>query len=141
MSILKDKLLGLSKQLKRHTVDLPEVGNITLCELTARERIAYESFVCSTMDDKGRIKSTTRLAAKLVQLGTENDDQQKLFDDKDLDDILKLPASVVNDLSSVIAVLSGIISIDQEPAGGGDDDDDTETQATESDDPNDDGEL
>lgn len=141
MSLLKDSLLGLSKSLQRHVFDMPEVGKVTLCELTARERIEYESFVCSTLDKYGRIKSSTRLAAKLVQLGVENEDQQKVFDANDFDAITKMPASVVNELAGVIALLSGIVSAEPRASGEDDDDSELETAEAEPQDPNDDGEL
>lgn len=141
MSLLKDSLLALSKKLARHNINMPDVGAVTLCELTARERIEYESFVCSTMDKYGRIKSSTRLAAKLVQLGVENEDQQKVFNANDFEAISAMPASVVNELAGVIALLSGIVSA--EPRSSGDDDEDTDTELEEAEpqDPNDDGEL
>jgi hypothetical protein len=144
MSILKDKLLALSKKLARHTVDLPDVGELVLRELNARERIEYESFVCSKLDKTGRVKSSTALAAKLVQLGTENTDQQPVFGVADFESILTLPASTLNELASVIAVLSGIVSAEPRQSDNDEDDDaelDDEPTASEDDDPNDDGEL
>lgn len=141
MSVLKDSLLALSKNLNRHVFKMPDVGTVTLCELTARERIEYESFVCSTMDKYGRIKSSTRLAAKLVQLGVENEDQQKVFGANDFEEITKMPASVVNELAGVVALLSGIVSAEPRATSDDDDDTDAELEEAEPQDPNDEGEL
>jgi hypothetical protein len=145
MSILKEKLLALSKQLDRKTVKLPDIGEFVLRELTARERIEYETFVTSKLDKYGRVKSSTALAAKLVQLGTENTDQQPVFGIGDYEAILTLSASIINEMAGTIAILSGIVSA--EPQAGDDDgeDDDTELDepqaSNETDDPNDNSEL
>jgi hypothetical protein len=144
MSILKEKLLALSKQLDRKTVTLPDIGEFVLRELTARERIEYETFVTSKLDKLGRVKSSTALAAKLVQLGTENTDQQPVFGIGDYEAILTLSASIINEMAGTIAILSGIVSAEPQ-AGDDDEDDDTELDepqaSNETDDPNDDSEL
>ncbi len=145
MSLLRDNLLALSKQLDRKTVELPDVGQFVLRELTARERIEYETFVSARLDKFGRVKSTTALAAKLVQLGTENTDQQPVFGPGDYEAILQLGGTLLNELAGPIAILSGIVSAEPQPATDDDDDIDTELDepqaSDETDDPNDDSEL
>ena len=85
---LREKMLALKDSLERVAIDLDGVGKLVVRDLTGRERMEYEKFVAANSTDDGRIKSYTQLCAKLVVLGTEDEDKAPVFKPDYLDKVV-----------------------------------------------------
>ena len=122
---LREKFFALKDTLERVTVDLDGIGKVIVRDLTGRERMEYEKFVSANLDNEGRAKSNTQICAKLVVLGTEDEDKAAIFKPDDVDKVLEcIPSSIIQELAGMIAVISGIVKPEKPSSEPGDDDSD-----------------
>ena len=93
-------------QGKRETVAVPELGgSVTVKEMSAKERDAFESFVLSKRDSSGAIIG---MRSKLIALTCINEDGSPMFNSKDIAELDNLPASVADRICDVARRLNGM---------------------------------
>jgi hypothetical protein len=133
---LREKFLASGKTLDRVPLTITLGGaehQVYASDLTGRQRIEFEKFMHSQLDKEGRLSSSTAVAAKLVQLGTVDEDGAAVFKADDHKEICEnLSSQIIVDLARAIGLVSGIYSAAQDQ---GDDDDESEPAETLDEDP------
>lgn len=133
---LREKFLASGKELDRVPVPITlhgETHQVFASDLTGRQRIEFEKFMHSQLDNEGRLQSSTSVAAKLLQLGLVDEDGAAIFKPDDHKEICdNISSQVIVDLARAIGIVSGIYSTAQDHEA---DDDEGEPAATLDEDP------
>ena len=116
---LREKFLASGKELDRVELTITLHGEdhkVFASDLTGRQRIEFEKFMHGQLDDEGRLKSSTAVAAKLMQLGLVDEDGAAIFDKpddyKEICDCIS--SQQIVDLARAIGIVSGIYSAPQD---------------------------
>ena len=108
MALTKEQFLGTASQLKTDVVDVPELGKVTVRELTTAQRGQLEA-------DMHTNENATFAAMRpwVVAMSVMNGDGL-MFEPKDVDAIGGLPASVTTPIFDRVLAMSGLTAKDRE---------------------------
>lgn len=125
----KDQLFGVQRPLRTKVVEIPDYGPVTVQELMSYQRDDLDSrAVIRTEDGKGNVKTTQdyrNYRARAIAYSLVNPDNTRMFpnaetDDKQVDEVAKLPASIVDLIfDDGVDQLSHLTKKSQEAVGKG----------------------
>ena len=113
MSLTKEQILG-ADDLKREKVKVREWGGeVIVQEMTAVERVALMEWGIR-LREEDETKYNTQAAAKIVSLCVVDEGGDKLFEDADLDLLVRKNHRILERISEVARRLSGMREEDNE---------------------------
>ena len=105
MSDLRERFKAKAGSRKTETLEVPDMGPVTVQGLSGAEYDEYES-ACVTTSGKSLTHKANR--ALLLRLGVVDEEGKKVFREEDMEDLKKLPAAIVQPLATAIIRLSGV---------------------------------
>ena len=112
--LTRDQILSSGK-LKTEVVDIPEWGGeVTVTELTGRERDAWEASIMSDGDKVNMENVRAKLAVRTV-VGKNS---KRVFTDEDIEVVGNLSAAALSKIFNVASRLSGLTTSDVEELTG-----------------------